>query len=93
MALGGLFVADLVTGVWASRKRGQPITSDRFGRTVSTSIVYLLSIIIAHVAEQYVFGATVPVLKVVAGIMGTTEFLSFAENAEAITSVPFRRYG
>lgn len=89
-AIGFLVLVDLATGIWASVKRGEPITSDRMVVTVRKSFLYLLALIVAHVAETYVFSG-VPLLKVIAGMIGATELLSFSENFEAITGVPLRK--
>ncbi|MBN9160863.1 MAG: hypothetical protein BGO98_29475 [Myxococcales bacterium 68-20] len=91
LALGFLVVIDVITGVWASVKAGQRVTSDRFGRTVTKSLVYLTAIFVAHVAELYVFEDLVPITKVVAGFVGSTELLSIYENLTRISGMDFRK--
>lgn len=91
IAIGFLVVADVVTGVWASLKAKQRVTSDRFGRTVTKSGVYLVALVVAHVAEAYVFGGAVPVTKVVSGLVGTTELISIYENLSRISGLDFKR--
>jgi len=41
------------------------------------------------VAQAYVFGDEVPVVKVVAGLVASTELLSIAENMQRISGVAF----
>lgn len=88
---GFLICADLATGVWASVRESQRITSDRFGRSVRKSLVYLTALVVAQVAEAYVLQGTVPVVKVVAGLVGTTELMSIGENLTRISGVNFRK--
>lgn len=90
LAIGFLVIVDIATGMWSSLKRGKPISSERLGRSVVKSIVYLLAIIVAHVAELYVM-PDVPMLKVVSGIIGSTEVLSIYENLSHISGVDFKK--
>jgi hypothetical protein len=89
-AIGFFVIVDLVTGMWASRREGKPITSDRFGRTVTKTIVYLIAIVVAHVAELYAL-PDVPLVKVVGGLVAGTELLSVYENLTRISGVDFKR--
>ena len=89
-ALGFFVLVDLVTGVWASKRAGEAITSDRLGASVRKSLVYLIAVVVAHVAEVYVI-PEVPVLKVVSGIVASTELLSVYENLTRISGVDFKR--
>lgn len=89
-ALGFFVLVDLVTGVWASKRAGEAITSDRLGASVRKSLVYLIAVVVAHVAEVYVL-PEVPVLKVVSGIVASTELLSVYENLTRISGVDFKR--
>jgi phage-related holin len=89
-AIGFFVLTDILTGMWASRKSGQPITSDRLARSVTKSVVYLIAIVVAHVAELYVI-PDVPVLKVVSGIVASTELLSVYENLTRISGVDFKK--
>ena len=90
-ACGFLVMLDLFTGMWASWKRGQRITSDRFGKTLSKTIVYLLAILAAFVAETFVLGGVLPLVKVVSGLIASTELLSAYENLSSISGVDFAK--
>ena len=90
-AIGFLVAVDVLTGMWASIKTGQKITSDRFSRTVTKSLVYLVALIVAHVAEVYVFEGAAPILKVVSGFIGSTELLSTYENLSRISGLDFKK--
>lgn len=87
LAIGFLMLVDLVTGVWAAVRERQPITSERLRRSVVKSVVYLLALIVAAVAERFIFGPSVPILKVVSGVVASTELLSILENLSRIGGV------
>lgn len=87
-SIGFLVLMDVVTGIWSSVKRGQKITSDRLSRTITKSIVYLLAIIVAHVAGTYVI-VDIQIVKVVSGILAAVELLSIYENLTNISGVDF----
>ena len=91
LAIGALVIADIATGVWASLKTGQKITSDRFSRSVTKSLVYLTALVVALIAQKYLFSDAVPVITVVSGFIGSTELLSVYENLTRISGMDFRK--
>ena len=88
IAISVLVIADLITGVWASKKEGQNITSNGLKRTISKTIAYQTAVIVAFIIETYLV-PEMPVIKVVAGLIGLTEGKSFFENIHRITGIDF----
>lgn len=84
ITVGVLIVADLVTGIWAAHKRGEKINSAAMRRTISKIFVYQLSVITGFLLETYILGNSVPISKIVAGVIGMVEFKSVLENSDTI---------
>ncbi len=76
-------IADFVTGLWASLKRGEKFQSRRLRETLGKAIAYQLALVVSLVFEPFAGG--VPVVKVVSGFIAWTEFQSFVENISSIT--------
>lgn len=83
-----LVLVDLGTGIAASHKRGEKITSSGLKRTVIKFLVYEIVIMLGFLTEQYLTGELVPVVKVLGGLVGLTELKSVLENAEELTGIP-----
>lgn len=83
-----LIGADTITGVWASLKEKQRITSHKLRRTVAKSLAYMLGIVVAHIIEQYMIEG-IPIVKTVGGLIAITEAKSIFENLYRITGVNF----
>lgn len=81
-------MSDLVVGVWAARVRKEPITSAGFKRTIIKILAYELVVMLGFLTEQYLTGDLVPVVKILAGLIGMTELKSVLENIEYITGIP-----
>lgn len=84
ITVGFLIFADLVTGVWAARKRGEDISSAALRRTVSKIVIYQLAVISGFLLETYLIDHILPVAKIVAGVIGMVEFKSILENSNKI---------
>lgn len=83
-----LVLVDLVSGVLASHKRGEPITSKGFQRTIVKLLVYLSVVMLGFLVEQYLTGDILPVVKILGGMVGMTELKSVLENLEELTGIP-----
>ena len=83
LAIFFLVFADTLTGIWASVKTNQYLTSRRAGRIISKLLLYPLSIIVAKVAEVYLT-PSIPWIKVVSGIIAIVEVKSIFENISLI---------
>ena len=79
-----LIIIDLITGIMAARKSGEPITSSGIRRTVSKLLIYESAIVLAFLVQTYMTGDTVPVSNIVTGMIGLTELTSILENMNTI---------
>ena len=84
ITVGILIVSDLVTGVWAAKKRKEQISSAALGRTVSKMVVYQTAVITGFLLQKYLLNEAVPVVNIIGGVIGMVEFKSFIENANVI---------
>lgn len=82
-----LILADLFFGVWAAKKRGEPITSAALRRTVSKFFVYESVIAVSYLGEHYLLDGLMPVTKLVAGVIGMVELTSVLENVQGATGL------
>lgn len=85
LAALGLIVVDLITGLIASYKRGDKITSAVFSRTLIKTLVYETAIVTAFLAEKYLTGDTVKATNIVTTFIGMGEALSVMENLNEIS--------
>lgn len=85
IAVGVLIVADLITGLVASAKKKEPITSAGLRRTVTKMFVYQLAVISGFIAEKYLIGDLMPVTKIVSGMIGIVELKSIFENLNIVS--------
>lgn len=86
-----LILSDLGFGMWAARKRGEVITSAAMRRTLSKLFVYETVLCIMYLGEHYLLGGSVPVTKLVAGVIGMVEMTSVLENVQTTTGLDFKR--
>lgn len=83
--LASLFVlGDLVTGVLASHKRGEPFSSRRLIDSVTKFVAYGVFILIASAIEQQ-FMKEFPCVKMTTMFVAYIELKSIDENAKDIT--------
>lgn len=83
-----LAMADLVAGILAARARKEAITSSGLKRTIIKVLAYEVVVMLGYLTEQYMTGDLVPVVKVLAGLIGITELKSIIENMQDISGVP-----
>ena len=81
---GVLIFADLITGVFAAKKRGERITSAGLSRTIAKLAVYQTVIITGYMLQVNLLGNVIPVINIVGGVIGMVEFKSIIENANTI---------
>lgn len=84
ITVGFLIIVDLITGILAAHKRGEKISSAAMRRTISKIVIYQLSVVSGFMLETYILGNSVPVAKIVAGVIGMVEFKSILENSNKI---------
>lgn len=83
-----LTIVDLIAGILAAIKRKEKITSSGLKRTVVKILAYEIVVCLGYITEQYMTGDLVPVVKMLAGLIGITELKSVLENIEEITGIP-----
>lgn len=84
IAVGLLISFDTIFGVMAAKKKGEQVTSKKFGRVITKTFVYQLLIISSHLIETYLF-TQVPFVQITLGFLAMTEFLSLAESFGTLT--------
>lgn len=82
-----LVVVDLLTGVVAAKKKGEVINSRGLRRSVTKLFIYEIALMVAFLAGQYLL-MELPVLKIVASMIGLTELRSVFENLSVISDEP-----
>lgn len=88
-SVGFLLMTDLVTGIWAALRANKKIRSSTFRQSVTKSASYLTAICTAYVTQTFLINNALPLVHIVAGLIGTTEILSIYENLSKISGVPF----
>lgn len=82
-----LIFVDLVTGILASIKEKQTITSSAMSRTIAKTFVYCTTIIVTYVVHKYLLvGFDFPVESIVSGFIALTEMKSILENMDRISN-------
>lgn len=87
---GFLIFFDLITGIWASKKRGEEISSKKLSRTIAKVILYPLGIILAYLCEFFL--KEIPFIKGVTFLLIITEGKSLDENLKDILGFSFFKY-
>lgn len=81
-----LIFVDLITGLSASIKEKQHITSSALSRTIAKILIYLTTIIVAFVVNKYLLvGFDFPVDSIVSGFIAITEMKSIMENLNRLS--------
>lgn len=84
-------MADLVSGLLASKKQQIPITSFGLKRTVLKVLVYEVATLLAFLVGMYLVPEELPIMKMVTGLIGITELKSILENLDIIAGGSFFR--
>lgn len=84
LTTGVMIFIDLILGIIAAKKLGKLITSAALRRTVSKMLVYQLTLISAFICEKYLLDGILPIVKLVAAVIGAVELKSVFENADII---------
>jgi len=83
-AVGALIAIDLISGLVAARKRGEPVSSGCLRRTVTKAVVYQVAIISGFLLQQFLLSDFIPVAKLIASVIGIVEVKSILENLDEI---------
>lgn len=84
LAIGALIFIDTITGVWASVKKGERISSHRFGDVILKCTGYLIGIVSAWVAQTYIV-PDIPIVQAAVVPICLRDLLSIYENISVIT--------
>lgn len=79
-----LIVLDLITGIWAALKRSEKITSGGIRRTITKIFVYDIAILSGLLIQKYLIYDSLPIIKLIGGIIASVEGLSIYENLNVI---------
>lgn len=80
-----LIAIDLITGIMASKKRGEPITSAGIKRTVGKVMLYEAALCVSFLVQTYLTGDILPAVKLISALVGVTELKSILENMDSIS--------
>lgn len=82
-----LVLADLIVGIVAAVKIGgwKSIMSSGIRRTFTKIFVYEAGIALGFLAETYLMGGSIPIVKIIGGVIGITEMKSVLENLDIIS--------
>lgn len=84
IAIMVLSMIDLLTGILSAHKRKEPITSSGLKRTVLKIAVYQFAVLTAYLVQLYLTGPDLPVMNMVASLIGITELKSVLENLDIV---------
>lgn len=82
-----LVAVDLITGIWAARKKGEKIVSAGLRRTVTKIFVYECAILTSFLVEKFMIDGLIPLSKLAAGIIAVVELKSVLENLDRIYGI------
>lgn len=80
-----LVVCDLTTGIAASLRRKEKISSAKLKRTIVKLIVYEIAIVLGFIVETHLTGGTLPIINIIGCYIGLTELVSTYENIDSIS--------
>lgn len=83
LSVGALILFDTITGIAASRKRGELIESRKGGRILAKLLLYPCILIVSKVSEDYL-APDIPWMKVATGIIAAVEMKSIYENVSDV---------
>lgn len=88
LCVAALVLIDLLFGLIAARRRGEPLTSSGFKRTIIKACVYEIVIMLGFVIQKYLIGDILELVKYLTMFIGLTELKSVLENLDDITGMP-----
>ena len=84
ITVGILIFADFVTGILAAKKRGESISSAKIRNSVTKCLVYQSAVITGFLVQTFLLQGFIPIVNIVASLIGLTELTSFYENLNTI---------
>ena len=83
---GVLVFTDMITGIFAAKKRGEITDSKKMARSISKIIFYFIAILLSRIME-ITFIHWLPLANITAGYIALVEFKSNFENIHTITGL------
>lgn len=84
IAVAILIVADAITGIWASQKKGEKFSSRKFFASITKLLLYLFLIMVSQIVESHLIDE-IPFVQLSVYFIVFYEFSSFLENVGTIT--------
>ena len=84
LAVSILIIADAITGIWASKIKGEIFSSKKFFNSITKLLFYLLLILISQMIQLHLINE-IPFLQLSIYFIVFYEFSSFLENVGVIT--------
>ncbi len=80
-----LIAIDMLTGILAARKKGEPVTSAGLRRTISKIFIYEVAVMIAFITEKYLAPDLLPIVKMASTMVAVVELKSVYENLNVLS--------
>lgn len=84
ITVGVLIFADLITGIWAARKKKEEFSSARLRDSVTKIAIFQVVIVTGYLVETHLLQNSVPIVKLASGVIALVELTSLIENANII---------
>lgn len=85
-----LVAVDFILAIYrAWRKDPNSITSRKMSNTIGKTLVYTLTILALFLLETHILGPTLPVTKIVAGLISLVELKSIDETFKSLLGFSF----
>lgn len=81
-----MILIDLITGIMAAKKRGEPVTSAGLRRTITKLFVYEAALMLAFIVEHYM-SDVIPFVKTASAMVALVEIKSVYENLNDISGM------
>jgi hypothetical protein len=78
-----MILGDFITGIIASKKRGEVITSSGLRSTISKLLVYEIALMIGYLGETFMLDF-LPITKMISSLIALTEMKSIYENLDSV---------
>jgi len=80
-----LTMLDMGTGLAVAIKKKKRINSSGLRRTIVKVALYEVAVMCAFLVEKYLIGESIPLVKILGGLIGLTELISILENVDIIS--------
>lgn len=88
MLISLFLIADLITGIWKARKKGEIITSKRMSDTIAKIALFSLSVVCLHGLEtQFSALGFIHITQIGSAYIAIVELKSILENVSEITGL------